>query len=79
MVIDPVYLLRAVDELPVKLAYTDPLQGHKRAPQETAKFGKNQADPVPGSHGNHHHRDLGVAAEERGPLAPAVGSPVDSE
>jgi hypothetical protein len=78
MVIGPLSLFRVVDELPVALAYANPLQGEQRPPHQAAQLGEHRADPVAGVYRDDHHQDLGVAAEELSALAAAVRGPVDS-
>ena len=67
------------EEPPVTLAHLDPFEGGQRAAQQRAQLGQHLPDPVPGPHGDHHHRHLGVAAEEPGPFPPAARRAVHAE
>ena len=64
--------LGSADELPVPLAQPDLLDRHQRAAEQGAELGKQHRDPVSGTDGDHHKRNVGVAAEELGVLWPGV-------
>src|SRR6185312_8266983 len=65
--------------LAVPFADTDPLQGEQRAAQQRAELGQHPADLLARADRDDHHRDLGVPAEEGGPLAAAVCGAVHAE
>jgi hypothetical protein len=68
--------LRAGDELAAPLAQQHLLDRHERVAGHRAELGKNQPDPVAGSHGDNHDRDIGITLEELGVLAPPPGGAV---
>ena len=65
--------------LAVPLADADALQGEQRAAQQRAELGQHPADLLARADRDDHHRDLGVPAEEGGPLAAAVRGAVHAE
>jgi hypothetical protein len=79
VLVDSGYRVRPGCKPAVPLADADPLDGEQRAAQQRAELGEDRAEPFPGADGDHHHRDLGVPAEERRPFPAPVRGPVDAE
>ena len=70
---------RRRQQLPVSLAHADPLEREQGLAKQRTQVRQHRGDLFAGADGDDHHRHLGVAPEEAGPLAHSVGSAVDAE
>ncbi len=70
---------RRRQQLPVSLAHADPLEREQGLAKQRTQVRQHRGDLFADAHGDDHHRHLGVASEEVGPLAHSVGSAVHAE
>ena len=70
---------RRRQQLPVSLAHADSLEREQRPAKQRAEVRQHRGDLLAGADRDDHHRHLGIASEEAGSLAHAVGGAVDAE